>query len=400
MILVEKHIINNNHSFFNECDDLAFKSKNLYNQALYNIRQYFFDKKHYLNYVANYHITKLQKSYKDLPAKVSNQTIMLVDKNFKSFFSLLKRKDVNNKIPKYLDKDNGRFIVRYEKGSLSKKVFNKSGKIKLSKTDIEIETQIYEWNIIKEVRIIPRNNHYVIEVVYEKKEKESTGTIIASIDPGLNNLSTTTFSDGITPLIINGKPLKSMNQYYNKKLAFLKSELELKQKKKKSKNITKLTNKRNNKINDYLHKSSRILVNQLVSNHVKTLIIGKNNGQKQDSKMSKINNQNFVNVPIFRYLDMISYKCQLEGIVVEWQEESYTSKASFLDQDFIPIYDKEQDKQAFSGKRTYRGLYKSKNGTKINADVNGSYNIMRKAIPNVFTEGIEGCAVIPFKLYV
>jgi len=401
MILVEKHTINQKHNFYQECDELCFKSKNLYNQGLYNVRQYYFETKKYLSYVKNYHVSKNQDSYKQLPGKVSNQTLKLIDQNFKSFFGLLKTTGSVAKIPNYLDKENGRYIVKYEKQALGKRIFKKTGVIKLSQCDIKIKTQITNWENLKEVRIIPRSNHYVIEVVYEKKEKECNGNITAAIDPGLNNLVTATFSNGNQPIIINGKPLKSMNQYYNKKLAFLKSELELKQKRKKSKNIIKLTFKRNNKINDYLHRASKILVNQLVSNQVKTLIIGKNVGQKQDSKMSKKNNQNFVNIPIFRYLNMVAYKARLEGIEVLWQEESYTSKASFLNQDFIPVYGKEKGKPNFSGYRRHRGLYKIKGENKtINADVNGSYNIMRKAVPNIFIDGIEECAVIPFKLYV
>lgn len=401
MILVEKHIIKQSHSFFNECDDLSFKSKNLYNQGLYNVRQYYFENKKYLGYVENFHVTKTMESYKELPAKVSNQTLKLVDQNFKSFFGLLRTEGSIARIPKYLDKLNGRYIVKYEKQALSSKTFKKFGKIKLSKTNIEINTKITEWESIKEVRIIPRKNNYVIEVVYEKEEKVSNGHLIASIDPGLNNLSTVTFNDGSTPFIINGKPLKSINQYYNKKRSRLKSELETKQKRKKSKRLNELDFKRNNKINDYLHKASRVLVNQLVLNNVNTLVIGKNVNQKQDSNIGKKNNQNFVQVPIFRFLDMVAYKARLEGINVIWQEESYTSKASFLNMDFIPCYGEKDDDVTFSGYRKHRGMYKiKKQKISINADVNGSYNILRKAIPNAFADGIEGFAVNPIKLNV
>jgi IS605 OrfB family transposase len=201
-------------------------------------------------------------------------------------------------------------------------------------------------------------------------------------------------------LIFNGKPLKSINQYYNKKRGKLRSELEKKNKLKTSKRLRKLDYKRNNKINDYLHKTSRLLVNQLVSNHVKTLIIGKNIGQNQDINMGKVNNQNFTQIPLFRFLDMVCYKSRLEGIEIIWQEESYTSKASFLNLDIIPIYGESHNVE-FSGYRQNRGLYKVKGeDIVINADINGSYNIMRKAIPNVFTDGIEGFAVNPIKLYV
>jgi putative transposase len=400
MILVEKHIINDNHKFFKECDELCFKSKNLYNQGLYNVRQHHFENKKYLNYVDNYHITKKTESYKSLPAKVSNQTLKLVDQNFKSFFGFLKTEGSVAKIPKYLDKENGRYIVKYEKQALGLREFKKSGKILLSQTNIEINTKVKDFNVIKEVRIIPRSSHYIIEVVYEKEEKINNNILISAIDPGLNNLSTITFNDGSTPLIINGKPLKSINQYYNKKRSEYKSELELKNKKKNSKKLKKLDHKRNNKINDYIHKSSRLLVNQLVSKQVGTLVIGKNIGQKQDINIGKVNNQNFTQVPIFKFLDMVAYKARLEGIKVVWQEESYTSKASFLNLDYIPTYGETHD-TIFSGYRESRGLYKIKGENKcINADVNGSYNILRKAISNAFADGIEGFAVNPIKLYV
>lgn len=401
MILVEKHTVKRNHPFYDECDKLCFLSKNLYNQGLYNVRQYYFENKKYLTYESNYHVTKIQESYKKLPAKVSCQTLKLVDQNFKSFFELIKMEGLGKvRIPQYLDKIEGRYIIKFPKQALGKRIFKQTGYLKLSQTDITVKTQLTDWDSIKEVRIIPRNNQYVIEVVYEKIEKINNGNIVASIDPGLNNLSTLTFNKNYSPIIINGRPLKSINQFYNKERARLQGELEVKQKRKKSKNLTKLTNKRNNKINDYLHKASRILVNQLVSNNVKTLIIGKNVNQKQDSNMGRKNNQNFVNIPLFKYLDMISYKSRLEGIEVIFQEESYTSKSSFLSQDDIPIFGKKHD-IIFSGSRSSRGLYKDRVLNKvINADVNGSYNIMRKAIPNVFSDGIEDIGVCPVKLNV
>jgi putative transposase len=410
MILVEKHIINYSHKLYKECDKLSFLSKNLYNLGLYTVRQFYFENKKYLPYVQNFHQLKSSDAYKSLPAKISNQTLKLVDQNFKSFFGLLKTEGSLARIPKYLDKTEGRYLVKYEKQALGFRHFKKTGRLLLSKTNIDIKTNVKDWNLIKEVRIVPRNNQYVIEVVYEKQEKTiTTNNMIASIDPGLNNLATITFNKtSLKPIILNGKPLKSINQYYNKKYSFLQSELQLKQKKHISKNIYKLTNKRNNKINDYLHKASRILVNRLVSRNVDTLIIGKNKGQKQDINMGSINNQSFVTVPIARFLDMVAYKSRLEGINVIWQEESYTSKASFLNLDYMPIYGKDSESEVqgeathyFSGYRKHSGLYKIKGEKRqINADVNGSYNIMRKAVPEALMEGIEGLAVNPFKLYV
>lgn len=398
MILIEKHIINKKHQFFLECDNLCFKSKNLYNQGLYNVRQFYFENKKYLNYFENYHVTKNQESYSQLPTKVSCQTLKLVDQNFKSFFGLLKTEGCIAKIPKYLEKD-GRYITKFPKQSLGLNEFKKTGKVKLSKTNIKIKTNVIDFKCIKEVRIIPRIDHYIIEVVYEKQEKTGNNSnIIASIDVGLNNLATVCFNNkNNKPFIINGKPLKSINQYYNKKKNIITSKLEKENNIKTSKNLRILTNRRNNKIDDYLHKASRLLVNQLVLNNVNILIIGKNVGQKQDANMGKVNNQNFVGIPIFKFLDKVAYKARLEGINVIWQEESYTSKASFLNLDVIPIYKHNSDiKYHFSGYRYKRGLYKIR-GKKIfiNADVNGGYNILRKAVPNAFVDGIEGFGVIP-----
>lgn len=404
MQLVEKHIIKNTHSFYNECDSLCFLSKNLYNSILFNVRQHYFNNKTYLNLSNSYKLIKENIDYKQLPAKVGNQTLKLVDKNFKSFFSLLKKKnggeyDRKVKIPKYLDKVKGRFITKYEKGALSVKEFKKTGRIKLSKTNINISTGIKDFESINEVRIIPRNLYYVIEVVYtvpDVKLKEDNGKYCA-IDLGVNNLATMTFNTGDTPEIINGKPLKSINQYYNKKTSEYKSKLEKVNKKHTSKRLSKLSFKRNNKVNDYLHKASKLIVNQLVSKGVHTLIVGQNKEWKQDINNGRKNNQNFVQIPHYKFTQMLEYKCRLVGINVILQEESYTSKASFLSQDFIPTYGKgDKGEHKFSGYRIHRGLYKEKGDRiYINADVNGSYNILRKAIPNAFVNGIEGLSVNP-----
>jgi putative transposase len=396
MILVEQHVIKENNKYYNTCDNLCFLSKNLYNQGLYNIRQYFFENNKYLNELKNYHLLKNTDEYKSLPAKVSCKVIKILDKNFKSFFKLLKNKDVKNKIPKYLNKKNGRFMVKYCIQALEYREFKKTGLIKLSKSEIKIKTKIKDWKLIKEVRIIPKNKYYVIEVVYEKKEKNNIKSdLIASIDLGINNLATITYNKKeYKPIIINGKPLKSINQYYNKSKSKLIGN-------KTTKKSIKLTNKRNNKIKDYLHKSSKLLVNHLVNNNVYLLIIGKNCNWKQDTSMGKVSNQNFQFIPHNTFIEMLKYKCKMEGIDVILQEESYTSKASFLNLDYIPTYKPNcKEEYSFSGYRKSRGLYKikGKEGKLINADVNGSYNILRKAIPNVFTNGVEGFVVNPLVL--
>lgn len=385
--------IKQTHTFYNECDNLCFQSKNIYNQATYNARQHFFNSKTYLNYYQNYDLTKTQECYDYLPKKVFCQTLKLVDRNFKSFFSLLKNKSIKNKLPKYLDKTNGRCVAIYPKQAISLKDFKKTGKLHLSQTGVYVNTKITDFDDLKEVRIVPRINHYVIEVVYKADEKtHKDNGKIAAIDLGLDNLATIAFNDGSTPLIVNGKPLKSINQYYNKKKAHYQSKLH--GNKHTSKYIRTLTNKRNSKVTDYLHKASRMLVNQLVSNGTSVLVIGKNPNMKQDINIGKVNNQNFVQVPIMRFADIMKYKCELEGIRVIFNEESYTSKCSFLDGEEICKHDK------YMGRRVKRGLFVSKNGIKINADVNGAYNIMKKAIPNAFADGIEGVGVHPSVLTV
>ena len=391
MYLTEKHIIKRTHPFYNECDKLCFQSKNIYNQGLYNVRQHYFNTKTYLNYYGNYDLTKTQECYDYLPKKVFCQTLKNVDMVFKSFFALLKNKSVKNKIPKYLDKVNGRYVAIFTKQAIGLREFKKTGKLRLSQTDIYITTKLTDFNELKEVRVVPRMYHYVIEVVYQVKEKtHHDNGKYAAIDLGLNNLATVAFNDGSKPLIVNGRPLKSINQYYNKKKAQYQSRL--KGGRHTSKRICTLTVKRNNKVTDYLHKTSRLLVNQLVSQGITTLVIGKNKNMKQDINIGKVNNQNFVQLPIMRFADLMKYKCELEGIKVLFNEESYTSKCSFLDGEPICKHDK------YIGRRVKRGLFVSMNGIKINADVNGSYNIMLKAVPNAFADGIEGVGVHPMVL--
>jgi putative transposase len=358
MYLTEQHLIKQNNNLFKECDNLCLKSKNLYNSCLYIIRQAYIKDK--TNLIFNlHHLMKETTQYRDLPAKVSSHVLLMVQQNFKSYFKTTAEYYKNPskfksrpKLPSYLDTNGGRFIISYTNQALSKKVFKKTGKIKLSLSNIEINTRIKDFNSLDCVRIIPRNNYYVIEVVYTiiEKEKLKDNNNYLSLDIGVNNLATLT-SNVISPLIINGKPLKSMNQFYNKKMAETKSILEKRNNKKSSKRINNLNLKRKNKIDNYLHKSSKEIIKICKNNKINTIIIGKNDGWKQNVSMAKRSNQNFVNIPHSRFVEMIKYKCEIEGINIIIQEESYTSKASFLDLDFIPIYGKEPLIFNFSGKR-------------------------------------------------
>ena len=401
MKLVEQHIIKSNNILYKFLDNLCFLSKNLYNQALYRIRQQFFEDKSFKNY---YELNRElhdenQIDYRALPANSSQETLKLVNQNYSSFFKSLQKHIKGVKIPGYLDKTKGRQIVVYNHMTLPSNLLEK-GIIKLPKTNIQFKTKQKN---IRQVRIVPKNNYIVLEVIYEASIKEllKDNKRYMSIDLGIDNLASCS-SNVSKSFIINGKPIKSVNQYYNKKKARLQSELKLKQNKNTSKQIQNLTLKRNNKIKDYFHKTSKYIVNQLVNQSINTLIIGKNDGWKQETNIGKKNNQNFTNIPHQMFINQLKYKCQLEGINVIEQEESYTSKVSFFDNDFIPTYQVNDELFKSSGKRIKRGLFRASSGLVLNADINGSLNIMRKYLNEVCDEIISpanrGLVMNPVKI--
>jgi IS605 OrfB family transposase len=402
MKLVINRIVKSSNIYFKEIDDLCFASKNLYNSANYLIRQEYINNKKYLNYYEIYKLLKTSDQYKALPSKAAQANLRLLDKSWKCYFEAIKSYYKNPikftgkpKLPGYKDSLKGRNLVVFNYQAISKSILLKNKVIKLSCLNILIPTTL-KYESICEVRIVPKLNHYKIEIVYNSDpiDLNLDKIRVASIDLGLNNLVTIGFNTkDVKPLIINGRPLKSINQFFNKTRAKFQSTI----KNKSSKRIQNLTNKRNNKVQDYLHKSSRIIINQLIHNNIGLLIIGKNEGWKENINIGKKNNQNFVSIPHCTFINQLIYKAQLVGIEVILQEESYTSKASFIDQDNIPTY-KKGTKHTFSGKRIKRGLYKSKESIFINADLNGAYNILRKAVPNSFEDGIEGFVVNPIRL--
>ena len=375
MILAQRHQIKPLSSMYQELDYLCFLSKNLYNATMFEVRQHYFKTGKHLGYCqVNKRFQETdQPDYRALPAKVSKHTQMLVDRGFKSFFALLKKKqkgkyDQPIQIPHYLP-INGRQILEYEKGALS---FMKEGYIHLSKTEISIPSA-FSKEEVQAVRIVPKNGYIVVEVLYKreaKKTKESNNRVVG-IDIGVNNLAAVV-SNVFDAFIINGRPLKSINQFFNKELASAKSDLKIRHDKKKSKKTNRLWRKRTNKVNDYLQKASTYLVNQFVSNDITTVVIGYNKNWKQDINMGKKNNQNFVQIPFRQFINMVAYKCYLEGITVYEQEESYTSKCSFLDDELIQKHEK------YRGRRVKRGLYKTSTGKLVNADINGACNILKK----------------------
>ena len=385
MQIVEKHIISKNHKLYKELDILCFKNKNIYNRALYLIKK---DLEQNSYNVLNdlYPVMKNEDCFKELPVKVAQNTLRSIYAIYKAFFKSIKSPNVNHVIrqPKYLDKTKGRFFLTFNNQTISKKVFIKTNKIKLSGCGIEFLTKITDFNSINCVRIIPGLDQYTIEVIHEIEEVKPLkyNGNLASIDLGVNNLATITSNvKGFRPIIINGRPLKSINQFFNKKLSYYKLKLE-KNGLKSSHRTKRLNNKRTNKINDYIHKSSKEIVSILKENDITKLVIGQNKEWKQDCNIGKRSNQNFVSIPHSRFIDILIYKCEREGIKVDIIEESYTSKCSFLDREPICKH------EVYLGRRVKRGLFVSSDGTKINGDVNGSYNIMLKAVPDSL-DGIE-----------
>jgi putative transposase len=409
MQLVEQHLIRRSDPRWTRIDQAAFASKNLYNQANYQIRQAFIHEGKYLPYAEIFHRLKHHEAYCALPRKVSNSILIQLHTNWVAFFKGMNayQEDPSKflgrpHIPGYKDKDKGRNLLIYDKQALGKRAFKKTGKLVPSGLDIEIETKT-TWDHIDQVRIIPRSSCYVVEVVYQKAEQQAAvvSSVIAAIDLGVNQLAAVTSTKpGFVPLLVNGRPLKDLNHYYNQQRAHHQSHL-AHVKRFTSRQLDRITTKRNRRVNAYLHTASRRIIDHLVREGIGTIVVGKNPLWKQEVELGRKNNQQFVQIPHARFIDQLTYKAQLVGIQVLVQEESYTSKASFLDRDAIPFYDpKQTEKPRFSGKREKRGLYRASNGRRIHADVNGSYNVLRKAFPDSFGQGIAAPAVVPRRLAV
>jgi IS605 OrfB family transposase len=379
MRLVERHIIKQNHQWFKKIDQMSFLSKNLFNSAVYLCRQAFFSGKTIPTWNQIYHSLKTSDDYKALPSKVAQLVFRQVEKCFKSYQSAKEEYQINPekfvgepKLPKYKHKLQGRNILSFNHQAISQKSLKK-GLIVPSGLAIAVKTQLRQ---IAEVRIIPKNNVYIIEAVYEREvttlESDSNNRR-AAIDIGLNNLATVSSNcSDFKPFIVCGKAIKSCNQFYNKVKASLQSQLPANQKT--SRKIEALTLKRNNKVDYYLHTASRLIINQLVSQNITHLIIGKNENWKQKINLGNRNNQNFTQIPHARLIQQLEYKAKLARIKVQITEESYTSKCSFLD--FETIKKHEQ----YLGKRVKRGLFKSHCGKTYSADLNGSLNILRKVV--------------------
>ena len=379
---------------------LCYHSARLYNVGLYSVRQHYFNTNSYLSYYANYHTCKTNENYTILLSDTSQQILRLVDRDIQSFFKLLTLKKAGKysasvRLPKYKKSESlSTYVVQGRSCRIQKdgkvaigltKKFREQYGIDDRRILFTIPKNIQNVSAFKEIRIIPQfeGKQFSIEFVYEsnKQLRKAEGDGYMSIDLGVSNLaSCTIFSNGdAQQFIVDGRRLKSINHYYNKKAAMLKSAY-AKNKSISSSNtkrMVRLMNGRYNRINDYFNSVVKILVNKCLDNGVTTLVIGYNKEQKQGISIGKVNNQNMVMIPFYKLRQKLQYQCELHGISYCPQEESYTSKASCLDDDVIPVYG-EAVTTPFSGKRIYRGLYRSSDGTVLNADINGSVNILKK----------------------
>ena len=394
---VERHLIKPNSNLYSVCDDLTFKSKNLYNAGLYQIRQSIFErnksdkenKKPVLSWaqLVSEFRKQDQSDMKALPSKVSTNIIKMLGGNISSYYRLLKgyndksNKKITNKprIPGYLHKTEGRYVVEFTNQTFAKKR-GKNNELILCPKDLKISIPTKVDNP-KCVKIIPKNGCFFIDVIYEVKERSLRKTHkYAGIDLGVDNLAAVTFSDGTNPLLVKGLNVKYINQGYNRLIAKYQSKLPKNQKT--SMHIHRLFRNRDMKLQSEFHKITGFLAEFFDEMALEKVFVGKNVGLKSGISIGKKGNQNFVQIPYNKFISQLKYKCELRGIEVIEQEESYTSKASFIDCDPIPVWKNDGKKYKFSGVREKRGLYKTKSGKFINADVNGSYNILVKGLNN------------------
>lgn len=388
---VEQQIIHKSHPLWKTIDKMCFNAKNLYNYALYIIRKEYIEHKRYISYKEMNFNLKTKQQYKDCMSQPANCVLRLLDKNWKSFFKGLEEYQKNSKgflgrpqLPKYLKKD-GRFNWMIPNNSCYFDKKNEELRFRIRKL------QSVKWKCrcqgrLIQVRFIPRGCVYVMEIVSEIEIPDTveSNNRIVGIDLGVNNLITASNNIGKQPFIINGRGLKSINQFYNKRRAKLQSELKRRNNKEWSEKLDIITQKRFNRIKNYMHNASSYVIKWCVENQIDTLVVGHNDKWKQRIKLGKRVNQNFIFIPYDMLIQQLAYKCENAGIRFIETEEGYTSGTSFLDGE-LPCkenYDK--------SRRIKRGLFQSEQGL-INSDVNGSLQIIRKVFPDAFGYGIEVC---------
>ena len=381
MNLTEKEIIYSTDERFDLIKELCHLSKNLYNAALYDVRQYYFETKSYRTWQSQRPIfTKNQNpDYYALQSHLAGEVLIQVGKQFISFFN--NKSSKKKRIPRYKDK-NGFNVVTFPERTISNQIdFDKDKQLytyTLCKRSYNLKIQSTKPNI-KMIKFVYDEANDLIKCfkIYEVEEPKlrRDNSRYFSIDPGLNNIVSIYNNIGIRPLLYNGRPIKSINQYYNKTRAKLQSELP--NNVKSSKRLKQLSFKRKNKIDYEMNRISAHIINEAVKNNISKIFIGNNIDWKNEINIGRRNNQNFVNIPHTKLFNQLLYKGLLNGIEVIFTEESYTSKASFFDKDELPKYG-ESDNHKFSGRRIKRGLYRDSKGNLWNADLNGGGNIMRK----------------------
>ncbi|KYC38702.1 transposase [Scytonema hofmannii PCC 7110] len=407
---VEQHTIKHEHEWFPYCEEITKVSRQLYNTAQFTQRQGFFYGWGTQSQAKLDVMFKSNSSYSMMPAKVAQLVFKQNADAWTAYFRAMEAYKLEPKKftgcpkpPSYIESHLN--IVKFNYQAISKKEF-KNGYIVPSMSPIKLPVKPrLKFDDLCEVRIIPKTGCFVIEVVYDVPDNAEffcslNPELAASIDIGLDNLATIVFSDPtIQPIVINGKPLKSANQLYNKQLARFRGFLP--DGRGTSSRIQNIVRNRNNFVNSYLHQSTKMIVDELVKNGVLIVAIGKNEQWKTSLNIGKRNNQNFTQIPHAIFIEMLTYKLEKVGITVKVGEESYTSKASLIDWDIIPTFNPNNKvKHTFSGKRTQRAWYVSKDGLRIQADVNGAFNIGRKVIPNSFNclqeivERDRGCLVV------
>ena len=372
--------------------ELCHIAKNLTNEAIYNVRQYYFTEDKFLKYEKNYTLLKSSPNYKELNSNMAQQILKEVDGSFKSFFGLIKLAKQGKysfkdcKLPHYLPKDGyTTLVIGFVRLNGNKLILPFSNNFKKTHKVVEITIPpVLLDKKVKEIRILPKANarYFEIQYIYEAEciQRNLNTQNALALDLGVNNLVTAVSSTGKS-FIVDGRRLKSINQWFNKENARLQSIKDKQHFGKKPTNRQKaIARDCNNKVNDYMNKAARMIIDYCINNDIGTLIAGYNVTFQRNSHIGKQNKQNFVNIPYGRLRDKLAYMCELNGITYVEQEESYTSKASFWDKDNIPVYNNDNPKEyEFSGNRVHRGLYETANGKTFNADVNGALNIMRKS---------------------
>lgn len=385
----ERQQINTNHPMYSVINDYSIRSNNMYNYANYVIRQDFIKNNNWPRYQQLQKDLKDSDPYKQLMSQASQCVLQVLDRNWKSYFAAMKDWKCNPskylgmpKIPKY-HKKGARFTWFLK----NNQTYIKNGRLYFKLKCMggySFKTKV-EGRLIA-VRFVPKNGVFTLEIIYEKEieEKLEYNNRIASIDLGVNNFVTLTNNIGLRPVIINGKGIKSINQYYNMKRAKIVSDLKKRNGMNWSNKLDKLNLKRYNRVRNFMHNSSSYVIKYCKENDIDNLVVGLNKTWKQECSMNAKANQNFTFIPYESFISQLEYKCLWNGIRLSIVEESYTSGTSFLDNEY-------PTKENYNKKRRIkRGLFKSNNGSTINSDVNGSMQIMKKVYPNAYCYGLEG----------